>query len=77
MAKTRGQERGLIPVDKGPFIFYANSQCLELADTLLLLGVSDEDQVISTKKLQRHNNDELTQKRLQDEEKSAQQRAPM
>ena len=67
MANTRNQELGLLGllyVDMELFTFHTCLPCLELGDTLLL-GVCDEQQVVSEEKLPRYTNAELMWKRLQ------------
>ena len=78
MVNIRSRELCLLHVDTAPFSFNANVPRIELGDSLLL-GVCDEQQVISVEKLQRHTSAELTQKHLQhkDEEQWAKDRALM
>ena len=57
-------ELGLVHVDMEALISHYTLPCLELRDTLLL-GISDEHQIISLEKLPQHTSVELTQRRFQ------------
>ena len=78
MANTRDQELGLLGLDMELFTFHTCLPYLELGNTLLL-GVNNEQQVVSAEKLRRHTNAELMWKRLQhrDEEQWAKGRVLM